>query len=176
MITRIPAEFYEKAKELLEYDEINGVLTRRSSTGAHKKGSVAGSSLKRDGYHRVGVSVGGVRKQVMSHKLAWFIKESEIPLFIDHKNGVRSDFRWVNLRKCTQDQNNRNRAVNSNNVTGVSGVILTRCKKKFRSQIRYQKKLITLGTFEVFEEAIKARKEAEDKYFGEFKPRNKEQK
>lgn len=35
------------------------------------------------------------------------------------------------------------------------------------------RKQICLGTYKDIKDAIKARKEAEEKYFGEFKPRNK---
>lgn len=42
---------------------------------------------------------------------------------------------------------------------------------KWCAHISINKKQIYLGNFPSFEEAVKARKEAEEKYFGEFAPK-----
>lgn len=53
-----------------------------------------------------------------------------------------------------------------NNTTGFKGVSLTvrRGKKKFRAYIEIKGKRMELGLFDNLEDAVKARKEAEEKY------------
>ena len=53
----------------------------------------------------------------------------------------------------------------SNNTSGVQGVYYNKQRKRWHSYIRCQGKNHFLGTYENFEDAVKARKEAEEKYF-----------
>ena len=89
---------------------------------------------------------------------------------VDHKHGedTRNDNRKENLRVCTRQENNRNRKPKSDTKSGVAGVVWHYKNKKWVAQIAVNKKNIYLGSFEKKEDAIKARKEAEDRYFGEF--------
>lgn len=86
-------------------------------------------------------------------------------LYIDHINGCKNDNRKENLRSCTPSQNAMNHI--HRNPYGISGIYLSKyntwcaiiskdCNKYF------------LGSFKSKEEAIKARKDAEEKMFGEF--------
>ena len=88
---------------------------------------------------------------------------------IDHNpfNNVRS-----NLRPCTQQQNTFNGKLGKNNKTGVTGVALFSLSKQnpWRARIMVNRKEIHLGCFPTFEDAVKARLEAEKKYFGDFAP------
>lgn len=88
---------------------------------------------------------------------------------IDHNpfNNVRS-----NLRPCTQQQNTFNGKLGKNNTTGVTGVQFVHNVKTnpWRARIMLNRKEILLGCFPTFEDAVKARLEAEKKYFGEFAP------
>ena len=55
------------------------------------------------------------------------------------------------------------------NTSGVTGVCFDKRINKWYAQIKVKnKKRITLGYFTNFEEAVVARKEAEQKYFGEY--------
>ena len=54
-------------------------------------------------------------KHVYLHRLIMGAKKGE---FVDHINGNCLDNRKCNLRICTQQQNNRNRAISKNNKTG----------------------------------------------------------
>lgn len=94
----------------------------------------------------------------------------EISYRIDHKYGetTRNDNRKYNLRIVTASQNAMNKSLNSNNKSGVTGVIWHKKRNKWRAYIRINDKQIELGVFDKFGDAVKARKEAEEKYFGEF--------
>ncbi len=54
-----------------------------------------------------------------------------------------------------------------NNTSGTSGVVWLKKSNLWRSRIEINNKSITLGYYKNKEDAIKARKEAEEKYFGE---------
>ena len=82
-------------------------------------------------------------------------------LFVDHINHNPADNRKCNLRICEPWQN----ALNKKNVKGI-------WKTKwgtFVAELRFHGKRIRLGSFKSEEEALKARKDAEIKYFGEFR-------
>jgi hypothetical protein len=61
-----------------------------------------------------------------------------------------------------------NKGIISNNTSGATGVIWNKRLNKWQSRITVDKKDIYLGSYNNFEDAVKARKEAEEKYFGEF--------
>ena len=54
---------------------------------------------------------------------------------------------------------------NSNSKTGVRGVCYINSKKKYKAFLSLNKKYYVLGFFDNLNDAIKARKEAEEKYF-----------
>lgn len=64
---------------------------------------------------------------------------------------------------------NLNIKLRSNNISGYTGVGFHKETNKWRAYIQKDNKFITLGLFENKKDAIKARKEAENKYFGEFR-------
>lgn len=92
---------------------------------------------------------------------------------IDHKNGNKRDNRKQNLRQPNGEYsfntyNNMNRALNKNNTSGTSGVYYDKNAKKWISRIGLNHKRINLGAFTTKEEAVRARKEAEEKYYKEY--------
>ena len=88
----------------------------------------------------------------------------------DHKNRNPRNNKKSNLRVCTQAENTRNRTIQSNNTSGFIGVSEVKRNKKWIAYIGINGKTKRLGTYTDKEEAIKARLEAEAKYFGEFAP------
>ena len=91
---------------------------------------------------------------------------------VDHINHNGLDNRKENLRIVTHKQNKFNNPILSTNTSGVTGVSWSKQKNKWRAYITIDNKQKSLGYYFNKEDAIKARKEAEEKYFGEF--RNKE--
>lgn len=88
--------------------------------------------------------------------------------YIDHISHNTKDNRKSNLRNVTSSQNNMNVSKRSDNTSGVTGVSWHKGIQKWRARINVSGKEVNLGYFEEFEDAVKARKEAEDKYFGEY--------
>lgn len=55
--------------------------------------------------------------------------------------------------------------IRKNNTSGINGVYWDKKLKKYRVRIHFKNKSIALGCYKTLEEARKARKEAEEKYF-----------
>lgn len=91
----------------------------------------------------------------------------------DHINKNELDNRRENLRKCTHQQNDFNRDLYKNNTSGFTGVIWVKQIQKWQAAIMLNRKTIYLGVFNNKEDAIKARLQAENKYFGEFAPQRR---
>lgn len=88
---------------------------------------------------------------------------------VDHIYHNKFDNRKTQLRVITNQQNCFNHILHANNTSGVSGVTWDSEKSLWRARIFINKKGIHLGYFESFDDAVKARHEAEDLYFGEYK-------
>lgn len=90
----------------------------------------------------------------------------------DHLNHNVFDNRRENLRPCTQHQNTFNAKKKKNNTSGVTGVQEQKnCSRlRWKAVLMLNRKNISLGSFENFEEAVRARLEGEKKHFGEFAP------
>lgn len=87
----------------------------------------------------------------------------------DHINGNRLDNRRENIRFVTRIQNGQNRGVGKNNSSGYIGVYWNKREKKWTVKITVDGKDLSLGYFLDKEDAIAARKQAEIKYFGEYR-------
>ena len=90
---------------------------------------------------------------------------------IDHNplNNCRS-----NLRIVTLQQNNMNTSKQKNNQSGVIGVHWDKKREKWKAEIKLNNKMVHLGRFDNFEDACKARKEGEIKYYGEYRNKDNE--
>lgn len=87
---------------------------------------------------------------------------------VDHINHDVHDNRKQNLRICNRAENNWNISIRSNNKSGVTGVFWNKSLNKWLAYLVHNKKRYNLGYFTDFNEAVKTRKEAEEKYFGEY--------
>lgn len=90
---------------------------------------------------------------------------------VDHIDHNLLDNRKINLRICLKRENCWNRKASKRNKTGVNGVYLGK-DGKYRVSITVNYKKNYLGTYRTIEEAIAVRKEAEVKYYGEFRYRS----
>lgn len=88
---------------------------------------------------------------------------------IDHEDRDKENNHRDNLRSATRSQNGMNRKISSNNTSGVTGVYWHKTSKKWRARLTSDGRRIHLGNFKHKKAAIKVRKEAEIKYFGEYR-------
>jgi len=89
-------------------------------------------------------------------------------MVVDHINHIRCDNRKENLRVCSQSENLMNKRKSDKNTSGVTGVSWHKPLEKWRAAIKVKGRKKHLGYFVLFDDAVKARKEAEKIYFGEF--------
>lgn len=86
-----------------------------------------------DGYIRISRN----NKVIYLHVWIWEELKGEIPdgYQIDHKNGIRTDCRLINLRCIPQKLNLRNTAKKSNNTSGVTGVDYWKTGNAWRASV-----------------------------------------
>lgn len=107
------------------------------------------------------------QKSIFLHRYIMNCNDENI--VIDHINHNKKDNRKANLRYATSSNNSMNRIKTSKNTTGYVGVVYANDrKKKWRAYITVSRKKIYLGGFYTKEEAVHARKQAEQKYFGKY--------
>jgi len=88
-------------------------------------------------------------------------------MLVDHENHNTSDNRRQNLRVCTRQQNNANRMLNCNSISGVKGVF-KRESGKYRVRIRFNTKSISVGEYDTLRDAAIAYNDKAKELFGEF--------
>lgn len=155
----------ERLRELLHYDEVTGVFTRRVSAGTRKAGTVSGCA-RPDGY--IGISIDA--RDYKAHRLAWFYVHEKWPdEQIDHINGARHDNRLVNLRECTNAENHQNLGRHADNNTGYQGVTFRKKTGRWIAQITRDGQNIYLGVHATPEDAHAAYLEAKAQ-FHPFQP------
>ena len=107
------------------------------------------------------------RKTVLFHRIVTDCPHGLMPDHI-HGKDTRHDNRKLNLRIVTNQQNGMNSSLSKNNTSGVAGVKWHSRDNIWESCITVNYKRIYLGRYNKFDDAVKARKQAEEKYFGEF--------
>jgi len=125
---------------------------------AHSRGYAARNSGLRE----------GKRRKILMHRE--IVKPAE-GLHTDHINGDRLDNRRVNLRVCTQAENNCNRLKRADNTSGFKGVYRHSDRNKPRpwvAKIHGNRRYVHVGCYATPEEAARAYDEAALKLHGEF--------
>lgn len=126
--------------------------------------------VKSDGYIVSSIYINqNYKKQIFMHRIIMGCNDE---LLIDHINHIKKDNRKINLRKVTDQQNNMNNYIRKDNNSGVTGVFFDKKRFLWVAQIRFNKKAIYLGSYVNFNDAVKAREQAEEKYFCEYSYKN----
>jgi len=86
---------------------------------------------------------------------------------VDHIDRQPLNNRRSNLRIATSNEQCINRGLMCNNTSGRTGVSYRKDQGVYRARIRVAGKLIVLGQFKQFDDAVAARAAAELKHFGE---------
>lgn len=120
-----------------------------------------------NGYVRASIYDAATKKvnQIQLHRL---VTNANSGIMIDHISGKRNDNRKCNLRDADYSTNMMNSGNSTRNTSGTRGVHYDQSSKRWISRIQVRNKRIILGAFESLEDAVQARKTAEEKYYGEF--------
>lgn len=145
----------ERLRELFDYNPTTGNLHWKVKRPHREPGDVAGT--KSPTAYRVDIK----DRHYMLHRVIWVMHFGAIPdgLFIDHINGDPYDNRLENLRLVTNRLNMMNRKLSRTNTSGAMGVV--KVGKKWRAQLKVFGVRHIIGIFENFEDAVKARRDAE---------------
>lgn len=139
-------------RTLVHYDPNTGVMTRLKKTCNRVTVGKSGGSLNTNGYLQLSIEnrlylVANLAVLYMTD--AWPIGE------VDHKNAVKTDNRWDNLRDVPGAINAQNRrAASANSKSGFLGV--SPLRDKWAANINLNKKRTYLGSFETPELASAA--------------------
>lgn len=124
-------------------------------------GKPALNSADRNGYKRG--SING--DLVLAHRAAWALMYGRWPtISLDHIDGDPSNNRISNLREVGQSGNAKNSRRRNGTVTGVTGVYWHRSAQKYWATITVDGSYRYLGLFSDFNEAVAARRNAEQRY------------
>jgi hypothetical protein len=159
----------ETIRELLDYDENTGRFTWRfrplsmfQSERTHKTwntrfaGKPALCTLAHNGY-LYGAIFG---ENFSAHRVAWHYVNGVVPNEIDHINGDKTDNRIANLRSVNRRTNCQNLPRRSGNSSGSIGVSWDKVNSKWHVRLGTKH----IGRFASFDDAVKARKDAEREY------------
>lgn len=104
---------------------------------------------------------------ILMHRLIMGLKKGD-QQEVDHIYHKTNDNRKTQLRIVCYSENKMNKGLQSNNTSGYKGISYNKQYRKWEAEIGVYNHKIKLGYFENKDEAIKARKQAEEKYFGEY--------
>lgn len=160
----------EYLKELLTYDPDTGIFVWKERLSNHFKNErdknawntryankICGGN-RDDGYILVRIN----KSNYLAHRLAFLYVEGYLPEnFVDHIDRNPANNKWDNLREVSKKCNAQNCKLFKNNTSGVNGVSFDNSTNKWRSHIVINKKQKSLGYFENFEDAVRARYQEE---------------
>ncbi len=167
---KINGPSFERVRELFDYDQKTGHVTRRITVNARaKKGTTVGCRNSTDGYLVLNIDHSVHKRLFQLHRIIWLWMTGEWPKCqIDHINRIRDDNRWENLREATNGQNTINQAVRKDNKLGCKGIWYDKKRDQYRVKIQVKGYEYTIGRYDTFEEAKEWRKLAEEEFYGEF--------
>lgn len=139
----------EKCRSLIDKEDLNLIQNKKWSTN-------------KDNY----VISGSTKPFIYLHRLIMNVDDK----YVDHINGDTLDNRKSNLRIVSNSDNLKNRVkLPKSNTSGILGVRFRKDRNKWYAEIQCNNQKINLGSYIEKDDAIKARLEAEIKYFGEYK-------
>lgn len=112
--------------------------------------------------------IGGKEYQLHRYIMGLSFYNPKNDIIVDHINGNKLDNRKSNLRICKKKNNPKNCSLYSNNTSGHKGISWIKRLEKWQVNIQVDNNQIYLGIYKDIKQAIKVRKEAEIKYFGEY--------
>lgn len=140
---------YEESRAIIDLDDVDKCKTHRWNRD--KKNSYAQN-------HKIG----RLHNFIMN-----FNPPKDRTSVVNHINRNRLDCRKKNLEITTYQKNGINKGKQSNNTSGHPGVSWDNGHNKWEANIKLNNKKKFLGYYNNLNDAIKARREGEYKYFGE---------
>jgi hypothetical protein len=145
-------------REIFDYDQSTGVVTRKRSVSRNTKAGQQAGSINGHGYRDVRVLL----KTYPLHRIIWLYVYGYLPSKkIDHINRNRLDNRLANLREVDDAENAKNISIPRHNKSGCTGVSWYSSRKKWTVTIKVNGKNKWLGCYDTIFEAAAVRRSAE---------------
>lgn len=145
----------ERLKEVLDYNPKTGDFHYKIARANKKPGDTAGN-VGPNGYRTIMIDY----RAYYAHHLAILFMTGAPPpkgSHTDHKNRVKHENWWENIRVTTPSVNGHNRKIGTNNASGATGVFRRKGRSRFTARVTIQYKCKTVGTFDTVGEAVAAR-------------------
>lgn len=121
-------------RAVFNYNPDTGVFTHAVSKRGRRcrTGDVAGT-VGKNGYVYLSFDC----RRYLAQRVAWKIVMGVDPISeVDHKNRIRHDNRWGNLRLVTDEQNAWNAGLSAANTSGFKGVSYRKDTNRWTARIR----------------------------------------
>jgi len=141
-----------KVRRLFEYNPMTGVLTWKIKYSRKVVVGTAAGGLDVLGYVVIGID----GEKQYAHRVIWLWMTGNVPKKVDHKDTVKSNNVWGNLRIATQSQNAMNAKLSVSNTSGYKGVYFHKGAQKWCAFIGLNGRSCYLGLFETAAEAHSA--------------------
>ncbi len=156
---------YDEAHTVFSYNEKTGDFTWKVKPRKNQEAGSAAGTLQGNGYRLIRHR----RRPYLAHRLAWLMVYGVWPEGeIDHINRDRSDNRIANLRQASRSENQFNQGLRRDNKSGFPGVHWFKAGSRWQANIRVNNRSVHLGYFLSKDDAIRARKQAAERFFGSF--------
>jgi hypothetical protein len=149
---RYPLPEIEYLRSRIDYNPMTGILTWKNGK---LKGKRAFNSLQTEGYLQGAFEY----QKFLAHHVAWAIYYGEWPKSIDHENHDREDNSILNLRLATAHENGQNLSKSWRGTEQI-GVTWNKRDRVWQAHITYKTRLMNLGQFKEYEDAVKRVKAA----------------
>lgn len=150
---------------ICHYDPATGIFTWVNPPLHRSKAGKRMGRITTLGYVKIKIS----EVEYSAGPLAWFYMTGQWPTYdIDHRNRIKTDNRWENLRQANSKENGGNTGLNRRNASGFKGVWWSKTAQKWRATIKSDGITRNLGTYETAEEAAKKYDIEAIRAFGRF--------
>lgn len=151
----------KRLKELLKYNKSTGMFIWINPTSNRvSKGKIC-NCIMNNGYIVIRID----KVNYLAHRLAYLYVLGYFPEHdVDHKNGIKNDNRWKNLRHVSRVCNSQNAKLINTNKSGFIGVYKHSKNNSWIAHIRIGDKKIHIGSFKSPELAAVARVEFENNH------------
>jgi hypothetical protein len=156
---------FERLREVLHYNPETGKFRWLVSVNSRAQAGAVAGTINAEGYRQIQID----GRLYGAHRLAWLYMAGEWPADkVDHRNVIKDDNRWENLREASHAQNCQNKRKPRDNKSGVKGVYWHARTSKWCAYIRANGRAFYLGLFTDINEAAAAYAAASEKYHGDF--------
>ena len=153
----------KRLRELFDYNTETGLFTRIAPVRKANVGDIAGAKAK-NGYITISVDC----KRYYAHRLAFIYMNGDCPKTVDHKDRVRCNNKWSNLRESTAQLQEANKTKCQGKTSKYKGVHFNKNLGKYVARIKIAGNGYHLGCFVDEDDAARSYNDAAINAFGKY--------